>query len=227
MDTQINLFKFLKIFTVVLGLALLISACGSGGGEEQETDQPDQEATSGDDETTESSDGIDLDATSDDSEETNEETSTGSSSDEALNYKELQTYLPKNIKGYQAEGGPEGQSLNAQGMSFSQASQTYTKDGQEMQISIIDYHLADVLLGTIMAGWNMSFENDEEKAGSVSLKGGNLKGWEVYKKKDREATLSLAINERFLLNINAEGQDGTDFIKSVVEALDIDALMKM
>ena len=45
----------------------------------------------------------------------------------AMNYKDLQKYLPKSPKGFEPDGGPKGESVNMQGLSFSSAIQEYKK----------------------------------------------------------------------------------------------------
>jgi hypothetical protein len=144
----------------------------------------------------------------------------------ALSLEDLQKYLPEKINGYKAEGKPKGELMDIPGMSFSQAEQVYKKGDSRMVILLFDYNSSyDMYAGTTALFSAPSVENQEESSKPISMKD-NMKGRESYKKKEKKAELMLGIAERFYLNIKADKQEGTEFIKSTADRLDLEGLNK-
>lgn len=144
----------------------------------------------------------------------------------AMPYKDLQKYLPKSVKGYDLDGEMKGQTMNMQGTSFSTAEAQYKKGDEEIEIVIIDYNNAYQMYTGLTSMWamGMSVDNDDQKAGVITLKNNSIKGWENFNKGSKSAELLLGVSERFYITIKAEKQTDTNFIKSVAESLDLDKL---
>ncbi len=144
---------------------------------------------------------------------------------EAMNYADLQNYLPSSISGYVA-GEPGGASMNMQGMSFSSADIEFTNsDDGFVRITLIDYSAAFGMYQAATALWTtgMSFEDDESMVQSVQWSD-NIVGWEEYRKIDKEANLALGIGDRFFLSIEANNQSSMEFVKNVAKDMDLDGL---
>lgn len=145
----------------------------------------------------------------------------------AMPFQSLEKFIPSSINGYAAEGNVSGETKNESGMSWSVIRKTYQKGNQRITISLADYNGAYGLYAGATAVFSLGkVENEEEKSQPVDFKNGQLNGWESYKKLSKEAFLIVAINERFLLTIEAEGQGNTDLIRLLVENSDLDALME-
>ncbi|MEZ5082811.1 MAG: hypothetical protein R2750_05115 [Bacteroidales bacterium] len=145
--------------------------------------------------------------------------------DEVMNYKDLQSYLPTSINGYEA-GEPGGSTMNMQNMSFSSADIEFTNaNGDNIRITLVDYSAAISMYQAATAMWNagMSFEDDESVAKSVKWDE-NIMGWEEYRKMDKEANLSLGIGNRFFLSIQADNQNNIDFVKSIAKSMALNEL---
>ncbi|MFN6943771.1 MAG: hypothetical protein ACK4ND_02415 [Cytophagaceae bacterium] len=147
----------------------------------------------------------------------------------AMNYKELQKFLPSEIKGYTGEGEIEGNSVNMEGMSYSSVEHNYKKGDSYLNISLVDYNSAHDLYSGLTAMWatGMSIEDNNQIANGTSLKNGTLKGWEVYHKEEKRAELMLGVVGRFFLSISLDQQDNTDLIKEIAESLDLSELEKL
>jgi hypothetical protein len=144
----------------------------------------------------------------------------------AMSLADLQKYLPEEINGYKAEGKPQGEYMDIPGMAFSQAEQVYKKGDSRMVVLLFDYNSAyDMYAGTMALFSAAPIENSEESAMGISIYN-NMKGRESYKKKEKKAELMLGIAERFYLNIKADKQEGTEFIKSAAGRLDLEGLNK-
>ncbi|MEZ5198275.1 MAG: hypothetical protein R2764_18370 [Bacteroidales bacterium] len=143
----------------------------------------------------------------------------------AMNYKDLQAYLPTSINGYES-GDIDGQSMNMSGMSFSTAEIEFkNSDGKYIRITLMDYSAAMGLYQAATAMWalGMSFEDDESIAKSVQWEE-KIVGWEEYRKIDKEAKLALGIGNRFFLSIEASEQSNMDLVKSIAKKMDLTGL---
>lgn len=147
----------------------------------------------------------------------------------ALHYEELIKYLPTSINGYELDGEPKGASMDMQGMSYSSAEIRFkNQDGDNINISLLDYNAAYNMYSMATAMWASGFKIDtsEEFAQSISF-GGNINGWESYKKKSNQASIAIGIGDRFLLTIEGNNQDGTDKLKDVAKSMDLETLSEL
>ncbi len=143
--------------------------------------------------------------------------------DKAINYKELQKYLPSEIMGYSPSNDVDGNSFEMNGMSYSTAVQDYKKGNSKLTISIIDYHGATNLYTAATMAWSMgmSYEDDDKKAGGIEID--DFKGWHVYEKKEKASELVLAFKERYIITIVVtDVSEG--FSKSILKASELDRL---
>lgn len=146
----------------------------------------------------------------------------------AINYKELQKYLPESIDGY-TKGKPSGSTMTMTGMSYSNAEVKFTNDnGGYVRVSILDYNAAYSLYSMATGMWlgGMSIENDQEKANSIKLEDG-ITGWETLKKDNKKASVVLGVGCRFLITVEANEQENTDIVKHVATSLKLEDLAKM
>ncbi|WP_310394979.1 hypothetical protein [Hymenobacter sp.] len=146
----------------------------------------------------------------------------------ALNYKELQKYLPASPAGFAAEGTPEGQSTNMAGMHMATSSQEYKKGDQSLEVTLVDYNGAGALFmgATAMMSSGMEIEDDNQLMRGIKTKQAGVKGMETFDKKDHKATVMLAVGDRFLLTVEATGQNDTELVKSVATGMNLEALAK-
>lgn len=140
--------------------------------------------------------------------------------------KELAAFLPKSVEGYALEGEINSSSATIQGFSVSNAEAVYTKGGQNLSISLVDYTAATSVYQGLSTIWQvgLSVENDDEKTGTATVKG--HKGFERFDKKNKEAELVLGVNNRFILTIRADNQKDVSLVKSVAESMDLPKLSK-
>lgn len=139
----------------------------------------------------------------------------------AMPYAELQKYLPV-IEGYKMEE-PDGGSVNMNGMSYSNAEGRYKNDkGKTIKVSIIDYNQAYSMYSAATAMWamGMTIDTPKEKANGFKIDD-NTGGWEVYQKKNKQATVTLGIGDRFWVNVEAEDQENTEFVKEIAKKIDL------
>lgn len=146
----------------------------------------------------------------------------------AMHYEALIKYLPTSINGYTAEE-PDGSSINMPGSSYSTANVNFKNEkGDHIKVTLMDYNAAYGLYSSITAMWalGMSVDSPEEKAEGVKFEG-DIGGWESYKKKSHDATLTLGIGYRFWLEIEGNNQESTEFIKSVAKSMELSKLSNL
>jgi len=150
----------------------------------------------------------------------------------AMNYKELQKYLPESISGYTAEE-PTGESMQMGLFSFSTATRRYVKDtpeGQDyIEIQITDYNQTQDMFMGVTAAWATGFkmENDQRIEQTFKTDIEHVSGFETYDKVDHRAEVTYAIAWRFIVQAKASNQKSTDYLKSIINSMKIKELSKM
>jgi hypothetical protein len=147
----------------------------------------------------------------------------------AIPYKDLQGYLPSSVSDFEKDGEPSGESVNAMGMSYSVANQMFSKGDSKINISLMDYNAAFGVLSmaTTMLSSGYSVDNDTEHIGSVKFEQEGMKGWEDFKKKEKRGTVTVVINDRFLINIEASNIESTERLQEIVKSMDLKKLSEM
>jgi len=149
----------------------------------------------------------------------------GDTSIKAIPYEELYKYLPENIDGYK-KGEPTGGTMTMQGLSYSYAEVIFKNDnGDDIKIGLIDYSAAYSLYSMAAAMWGlgMTIDTPEEKAKSINMSD-KVRGWESFQKKDKSASVFLGVGSRFMLNVEADKQEDTEFVKALAGKVDLKAL---
>lgn len=146
----------------------------------------------------------------------------------AVNFQKLIDMLPKDISGFES-GEPKGESINAYGLSYSNAECEYIKGESRIRIQLIDYNQAGALFGSYASIWNAGFERQSsegfEKSYNPEIE--DVYGWEKFNKASKNAELTLGVGYRFILVLNAEGVEGTDILKSIAGKMPLKELAKM
>ncbi|GAB4411068.1 MAG: hypothetical protein OHK0053_37890 [Microscillaceae bacterium] len=214
------------IFASYLFIALMTALGACGGKDAEKSPESPSEETS-EEKSSDTDEGENTEPASEATTDEENNSSTESAAGDMIPYKALQKYLPKSIKGYQAEGGPGGQELETPVGKYSQAQQTFRKGDLEITIVIGDYQLAQTQVDAMSANFNLQYEDDVSKVSSVKLKGGKVPGMLAHNKQDKDASLTLIVNNRFMVNLNATNQPDTKLVMEVAESLDLDGLAKL
>lgn len=141
---------------------------------------------------------------------------------------QLKGYLPNDIAGYKA-GEPETSSTEMQGMSFAQATRTYTReDGSTIRVQLTDYNGSALGYAGMAFVFSLKMRNDNAQETSGTFQTGNpmINGFEKFDKVSKNSTLTYGLGGRFILNIDAEKQD-IAFAHSVGEKVDLNKLAGM
>ena len=144
----------------------------------------------------------------------------------AMNYKELQKYLP-DINGYTKSGNPGGESMTMPGMgSFSQADQSYESGDKSIEITLLDYNqsMLGFTAASAMFSMNIQVENDQEKSGSFETGINGVRGYETISKTDQRAEVMYAIADRYMLTLKLNGSNDADVLKKIAKGMKLDEL---
>ncbi|MBT9392479.1 hypothetical protein KLP40_04825 [Hymenobacter sp. NST-14] len=146
----------------------------------------------------------------------------------SLPYKELQQFLPASPGDYTA-AAPSGESTKAAGLSFSTATQKFTRGDATLEVSLTDYNGAqDVYQGVAaMFALGLEQENDEQLVRPSQLSIDGIKGMETFHKQDGRAELVLTAGGRFLIKIEASQQKDLDFVQEVARQMPLEKLAGM
>lgn len=144
----------------------------------------------------------------------------------AMPYKDLQAYLP-DVNGYAKDGGPKGSQVNMPGMgSWSQTDQEYSNGDKRIKVQIVDYNASQMAFSGVTAMYKMgySMEDDNEKSGTVDIGIKDVAAYETIYKKDKRSKLVLIVADRFMIELENEGSEDAEFLRSVAKNMKLSEL---
>lgn len=149
----------------------------------------------------------------------------------AVHYEQLAEYLPGSFAGYEKDGEMNGGTTKTPGLgSYSNVVQSYLDaEGNELEVSIVDYNTALAMYSTVMAVYASGFEIDNT---NEHIKGfehsEQVKGWTVLHKKNHKAEAYAGVSDRFHISVKADNQENTDLVMEVItNGIPLDQLVKL
>lgn len=140
-----------------------------------------------------------------------------------VNWRQLTPFLI-DIPGYEA-GEPEGTTTSMAEFKMSQVSREYTKGDNSIEIEIIDGSYIPMAYASYKALENFEVDSSEELIRKVTIQG--FPGIENIHYKDKEASLSIMVGERFLVNLRGENFDSSSELKDIANRLDLKKLASL
>lgn len=134
----------------------------------------------------------------------------------AMNYKDLEGFLPSAPSGYTADGGAKGESMNMGVFSMTTAEQRFMAgtdpDVARIHVTIADYSGSTAGYGvmTPFMAMNMSSEDDHHRAGSVPIGLPTTFGMAEYNKDNKDARITVGTRYRYMITVEASGQKGDE-----------------
>jgi hypothetical protein len=141
-----------------------------------------------------------------------------------VDYTQLKQILPEEVLGYKLDGKKEGSTMKMDGVSMSNASATYIKDNNTIDIVIMDYLDSDEMFfnSAAMVKAGVSYESDDGFAKTIRLD--NKLGYLAGDKGSSSTTLILIWSERYVLNITINGVVDETIVKTIYSKLDLSML---
>ncbi len=147
----------------------------------------------------------------------------------AMNYKDLQKYLPTEIPGYTA-GKPGGETTNMMMFSLSEAKvQFQTADGESvMNVKVIDFnqHAAGLMA---MAFWMNGYSREDDSGFERTFDTGidDVFAFEKFNNKNGRVEVTYSVAYRFIVEVTATFQKNTDLARKVLAGMNIKELAKL
>lgn len=147
----------------------------------------------------------------------------------AMPYEKLKAYMPTDLQGYTADGEPEGNFVKQPGMSYSSLKQNYKNGEKTLSITLTDFNgvagLYTAAFGLYASG--IEIENNEEILKGWKPEVGSTRGFEQFKKKTKDANVTVGAVDRFVLSVQATGQENTSVVKDIAKSAKWGELEKM
>ncbi len=143
----------------------------------------------------------------------------------------LMTYLPS-PKGFAIKGKPSGESAHrgkSGNIYFSYAKQHYVRGNNDYYIEIVDYKdKPDVLQGLLrMYGFDTAINNNEFSTSLEKIGVEKVRALTTTYKTEKTAKLTLAVNNRFIINGNVSGSTDIKALKKLMNDIKLDELVKL
>jgi hypothetical protein len=135
---------------------------------------------------------------------------------EPVHFSKLIELLPKAPAGFTAEE-PRGETTSGMGFKVSTAERNYSKDGQDLEVKILDGAFNAPIYAVITMAAQFSRESTEGFEKGVTIDGNP--GVEKYRKDGKSAELDIVIAKRYVVSIRASGVE-PDFARKVYGLID-------
>ena len=143
---------------------------------------------------------------------------------EAVDFRELKKLLPEKLLGMKRTN-IEGERSGMAGFNFSQAQAEYEDGDKSMEISIVDgAGFAGIMTG--MAAWSL-MEVDRESSDGYE-RTTTIDGYKAYEKYDnsrKQGQISMIVEDRFIVNIEAD-EIGPKDMRKALDKLNLKALKR-
>ena len=141
---------------------------------------------------------------------------------EPVSFKELIDYLPQAPQGWQALE-PKGETNSFGSYGISQVSRVYTQGNKKMEVSIFDWAFNSALYTPFLLSTEFSQESTESYNKGIKIN--DIPGREEYIYRNKEGSLNLLVNNRFLVRI--DGKNIEDFeLREWWQLMDYESLAK-
>ena len=144
----------------------------------------------------------------------------------AMPYKDLEAYLPE-VSGYTKDGGPKGSQVNMPGTGgWSEVEQRYVNGEKNVDIKIMDYNASQMGFMGVTAMYKMGFssEDDTKKEGTVDIGMKDVAAFETVYKTEQRTKLTLIVADRFYIELENDGTNDPEFLRSVAKNMKLSEL---
>lgn len=154
--------------------------------------------------------------------------SLGAQQQKAVNFKQLQEFLPKiDLPGY-TKGKPTGQSSSAMGMSSSEASLKYVKDEETVEVNISDVTGVPMALAGLALMGATEFENQTENGYEKSVKIQGFPGTEKAETgESKSAEIQIIVGNRFIVRVSGSGMSDAALLRKLLDSMNLAGLAKL
>jgi hypothetical protein len=138
-----------------------------------------------------------------------------------VNWRELAPFLI-DLDGWDAEGDAEGESVSMMEFKISTVERDYSDGSRDLTISIVDGGFVPMVYASFKMYMGFEVDSSEEYIKSLTIEG--FPGIEHYVYGDKEATVMVLINERFLITLDGENFQDTSDLINIAKTLDLNGI---
>ncbi|HNI44630.1 MAG: hypothetical protein JNM36_19115 [Chitinophagales bacterium] len=134
-------------------------------------------------------------------------------------------FIP-DIEGYTKVGKLKSTQSQIQQTAYLQLEQNYQRGDEKVTVAIVDYGANSPTYALAAQALTFSYasKDDNIKQQPYNADDSDLVGRISYNKQTKEATALLGVANRFFISVSADQQNNADFVKDIMENMDIDAL---
>jgi hypothetical protein len=143
---------------------------------------------------------------------------------EPVHFRELQgTFVP--FDGWEM-GKPTGDKLSVP-FAYSQAKVKYRKENQEIEVSVTDSGLNQLMLAPFSLFLTSGYEKETENGYEKSAKVAGYPGWEEWNSTKKDGEVNAVINKRFIVKFEGNGVDDIKVLHQLAEASNLSKLASL
>ena len=142
---------------------------------------------------------------------------------EPISFRELLEYLPQSPRGWTA-AKPKGETNSLGDYSISQIEQTYTNGDKQVTISIFDWAFNSALYVPFLL--TTEFSRESTAGYNKGIKIGDIPGREEYSYINKQGSLNLLVDSRFLIRIDGRNIED-DELRQWWQLIDRQSLRKI
>jgi hypothetical protein len=138
-----------------------------------------------------------------------------------VNWRKLSPFLI-DLKGWEARGEIDGSTVNTGTFKMSQVERDYVRNGQKLEIQIIDGGYVPMVYAGFKAMSQFEIDTSDEYVKKTKIKG--FIAIENYHFKRKKATIMILVADRFMVQLEAREMKDTSELKAIAQLLDLKAL---
>jgi hypothetical protein len=143
---------------------------------------------------------------------------------EPVNFRELQgIFVP--FDGWEM-GKPTGEKITVP-FAYSQAKVKYRKENQEIEASVTDSGLNQLMLAPFSLFLTSGYEKETENGYEKSAKVAGHPGWEEWNSTRKDGEVNAVINKRFIVKFEGDGVDDIKVLHQLAEASNLSKLASL
>jgi hypothetical protein len=134
---------------------------------------------------------------------------------EPVSFRELQgIFVP--FDGWEM-GKPTGEKITVP-FAYSQAKVKYRKENQQIEVSVTDSGLNQLMLAPFSLFLTTGYEKETEHGYEKSAKVAGYPGWEEWNSSNKDGEVNAVINKRFIVKFEGDGLDDIKVLHQLAEA---------
>jgi hypothetical protein len=143
---------------------------------------------------------------------------------EPVSFRELQgIFVP--LDGWEM-GKPTGEKITVP-FAYSQAKVKYRKDDQEIEATVTDSGLNQLMLAPFSLFLTSGYEKETENGYEKSAKVAGYPGWEEWNSKSKDGEVNAVVNKRFIVKFEGDGLEDIKVLHQLAEASNLTKLASL